>query len=36
MEFNLWDKITMARGCHGRSKKVESKKLEGDSLERLG
>jgi len=24
-------KITMARGCHGRSKKAESKKLEGDS-----
>jgi hypothetical protein len=22
---------TMVRGCHGRSKKVESQKLEGDS-----
>jgi hypothetical protein len=24
-------KTTMARGCHGRAKKAESKKLEGDS-----
>jgi len=25
------NKTTMERGCHGRSKKAESKKLEGDS-----
>jgi hypothetical protein len=24
-------KTTMARGCHGRSKNAESKRLEGDS-----
>jgi hypothetical protein len=29
-------KTTMVRGCHGRSKKAESKKLEGLRIEELG